>query len=92
VDGYLSDSPRTKFIKAVTEAAKCIYALKNANSSDSSKLIYVFLVFLGYAVTIIVEGGINTLEVIQNDIAARRPVVIIQVNISNSSSYSSNYI
>ncbi|CAF1016322.1 unnamed protein product [Adineta steineri] len=31
-----------------------------------------------YAVTIIVEGGINTLEVIKNDIKAQRPVVLIK--------------
>jgi hypothetical protein len=37
----------------------------------------------GYAVTIIVEGGINTMEVIQNDIAARRPIVLTQVGISH---------
>ncbi len=30
-----------------------------------------------YAVTIIVEGGYNTLEVISNDVSAKRPVVIV---------------
>jgi transient receptor potential cation channel subfamily M protein 2 len=30
-----------------------------------------------HAVTIIVEGGVNTLEVIQNDLRAQRPVVIV---------------
>jgi hypothetical protein len=36
-------------------------------------------IFEGYAVTIIVEGGINTLEVLENDIEAKRPFVLIQV-------------
>ncbi|CAF0983658.1 unnamed protein product [Adineta ricciae] len=31
-----------------------------------------------YGITIIVEGGANTLEVIQNDLDAKRPVVLIQ--------------
>ncbi|CAF3395770.1 unnamed protein product [Rotaria socialis] len=30
-----------------------------------------------YSVTIIVEGGFNTLEVIQNDLEAKRPVIIV---------------
>jgi hypothetical protein len=30
-----------------------------------------------YAVTIIVEGGVNTLEVIMNDLNKKRPVVIV---------------
>lgn len=30
-----------------------------------------------HPVTIIVEGGINTLEVIKNDLKAKRPVVIV---------------
>lgn len=34
---------------------------------------------LGYPVTIIVEGGIHSLEVIENDIEKKRPVVLIQV-------------
>ncbi|CAF1102784.1 unnamed protein product [Adineta steineri] len=31
-----------------------------------------------YAVTIIVEGGINTLEVIENDIEKKRPIILIK--------------
>ncbi|CAF4841839.1 unnamed protein product [Rotaria sp. Silwood1] len=30
-----------------------------------------------HAITIIVEGGLNTLEVIQNDLNAQRPIVIV---------------
>jgi hypothetical protein len=42
-----------------------------------------FLVFVlqGYAVTIIIEGGTGTLEVLEDDISARRPIVLIQVRI-----------
>jgi hypothetical protein len=32
-------------------------------------------------VTIIIEGGIGTLTVLENDIAAKRPIVLIQVRI-----------
>jgi uncharacterized protein (DUF111 family) len=38
---------------------------------------------LGYAVTIVVEGGVGTLEVVENDIKAKRPIVLIQVCFSN---------
>ncbi|CAF0951970.1 unnamed protein product [Rotaria sp. Silwood1] len=31
-----------------------------------------------YAVTIIVEGGVNSLEILQNDIEGKRPIVLIQ--------------
>ena len=34
---------------------------------------------LGYALTIIVEGGIGTLEVLESDVKAKRPIVLIQV-------------
>ncbi|CAF1014905.1 unnamed protein product [Adineta ricciae] len=34
--------------------------------------------FKGYGVTIIVEGGLNTLDVIENDIKNHRPVVLIE--------------
>lgn len=33
----------------------------------------------GYAVTIIVDGGVGSLEVIENDIKNGRPIVLIQV-------------
>ncbi len=35
----------------------------------------------GYAVTIIVEGGLGSLEVLENDIEGKRPTVLIQVRI-----------
>jgi hypothetical protein len=34
-------------------------------------------------VTIIVEGGLGTLEVLENDIENKRPIVLIQVIKSN---------
>jgi hypothetical protein len=34
-------------------------------------------------VTIIVEGGLGTLEVLENDIENKRPIVLIQVIRSN---------
>ena len=33
----------------------------------------------GYAVTIVVEGGLGSLEVLKNDIDEGRPIVLIQV-------------
>jgi len=39
----------------------------------------------GYAVTILVEGGIGSLEVLENDIENKRPIVVIQVCILYSS-------
>jgi hypothetical protein len=33
----------------------------------------------GYGVTIIVEGGLGSLEVLENDIESQRPTVLIQV-------------
>jgi hypothetical protein len=36
-------------------------------------------IFTGYAVTIIIEGGTNTLDVLKNDIEEKRPIVLIQV-------------
>ena len=39
------------------------------------------VVCLGYGITIIVEGGANTLEVIKNDLDTKRPVVLIQVRV-----------
>ncbi|CAF4173280.1 unnamed protein product [Rotaria sp. Silwood2] len=38
-----------------------------------------------YAVTIIVEGGLGTLEVVENDINEKRPIVLIQVRITKLS-------
>jgi transient receptor potential cation channel subfamily M protein 2 len=52
--GYLSDDPRSDFVKNMREVTKC------------------------YTMTIIVEGGFHTLEVIINDLKANRPVIIIQ--------------
>jgi hypothetical protein len=43
---------------------------------------YVYLnlyLSTGYAVTIIVEGGINTCVAVLNDIQMKRPVIFIQV-------------
>jgi hypothetical protein len=42
---------------------------------------FLVIVFKGYAVTIIIEGGIGTLEVLENDIRAQRPIVLIRVRI-----------
>ncbi|CAF2588251.1 unnamed protein product [Rotaria sp. Silwood2] len=41
--------------------------------------------YKGYAVTIIVEGGLGTLEVVENDINEKRPIVLIQVRITKLS-------
>jgi hypothetical protein len=40
-------------------------------------------IHIGYSVTIIVEGGPGTLEVLENDIKNQRSIVLIQVITSN---------
>ncbi|CAF3511447.1 unnamed protein product [Rotaria sp. Silwood1] len=59
---YLSDIQRNQF---VTEA--CNY--KDQGKEND---------YTCYAVTIIVEGGTGSLEVLENDIKGRRPIVLIQ--------------
>ncbi len=77
MNDYLSDSQRDQFVE---EACKykdndqicmyfCYFTIINLN-------IYVYK---GYAVTIIVEGGFGSLEVLENDIGKNRPIVLIQV-------------
>ncbi|CAF3942716.1 unnamed protein product [Rotaria sp. Silwood1] len=79
-DGHALDKYHTHFI-VIDEGdwvyylndqcrANFVYALQNcdAPSSDKSNL---------YSVTIIVEGGFNTLEVILNDLIHKRPILII---------------
>lgn len=35
--------------------------------------------YKGYGVTLIVEGGHNTLELLENDLKHKRPIILIQV-------------
>jgi len=41
------------------------------------------IIYKGYPVTIIVEGGVGSLEVLESDIKGERPIVLIQVRISH---------
>ncbi|CAF2989754.1 unnamed protein product [Rotaria sp. Silwood2] len=59
---YLSDTQRHQF---VTEA--CKYKDQDKENDHTC-----------YAVTIIVEGGTGSLEVLENDIEEKRPIVLIQ--------------
>ncbi len=43
--------------------------------------------YKGYPVTIIVEGGVGSLEVLESDIKGERPIVLIQVRISHILTY-----
>jgi hypothetical protein len=42
-------------------------------------ILFLISLYKGYAVTIIVEGGLGSLEVVENDIKGERPIVLIQV-------------
>ena len=42
---------------------------------------FMLIIYKGYAVTIIVEGGLGSLEVLESDIEGQRPIVFIQVRI-----------
>jgi hypothetical protein len=42
-------------------------------------ILFWISLYKGYAVTIIVEGGLGSLEVVENDIKGERPIVLIQV-------------
>jgi hypothetical protein len=60
---YLDDEPRSRFVEAVCEKRDCKKPEREKHKC--------------HAVTIIVDGGRHTLDVILNDVKAGRPVVII---------------
>ncbi|CAF1400746.1 unnamed protein product, partial [Didymodactylos carnosus] len=69
---YMSDSQRSQLVEA---------AVNDRSEIDCSSTVQQLMFLnLGYPVTIIVEGGKNTLEVVLHDISKRRPVVIIQTD------------
>jgi hypothetical protein len=71
----------TKYPKEMQRSDFVDHACREDKSESSFMLFYLSDIsfFTGYAVTIIVEGGINTCLAVLNDIQMKRPVIFIQV-------------
>jgi hypothetical protein len=71
----------TKYPKEMQRSDFVDHACREDKSESSFILLYLSDISFskGYAVTIIVEGGINTCLAVLNDIQMKRPVIFIQV-------------
>ncbi len=70
---YPKEIQRSDFVTHACDTEKCEVEIKIYNQ-------YRFIFsMIGYAVTVVVEGGINPCLAISNDIQCKRPVVLVQV-------------
>jgi hypothetical protein len=81
----------TKYPKEMQRSDFVDHACQKDNSELSSIRISFFLLVIyfsiGYGVTVIVEGGINTCLAVLKDIQSKRPVVFIQVLVEFTNIY-----